>query len=58
MYGLNESLLASAIAAIGFAVFAVQPLTIVGITGLISLVSFIFCLHFATDASSQFNYTT
>lgn len=39
-YGLNEVILASALAAIVFPVFAVQPLTFVGVTGLINLVNY------------------
>ncbi|KAL4753666.1 hypothetical protein BDW72DRAFT_201366 [Aspergillus terricola var. indicus] len=39
-YGLNESLFSSALAAIVFSVFAAQPLTIVGVTGLISLFNY------------------
>lgn len=39
-YGLNESILASALAALVFSVLSVQPLTIVGVTGLISLFNF------------------
>lgn len=38
-YGINEVILASALAAIVFSVFSVQPLTFVGVTGLINLVS-------------------
>lgn len=38
-YGVNEVILASALAAIVFPVFSVQPLTFVGVTGLINLVS-------------------
>jgi len=39
-YGINESLFASALAAMVFSVLAAQPLTIVGITGLISLFNY------------------
>lgn len=39
-YGINESLFASALAAIVFSTLSAQPLTIVGITGLISLFNF------------------
>ncbi|UZJ52355.1 hypothetical protein CBS101457_001675 [Exobasidium rhododendri] len=39
-YGLNEVILASALAAIVFSVFSVQPLTFVGVTGLINLVNY------------------
>lgn len=39
-YGVNEGLLASVLAALVFAVLAVQPLTIVGVTGLINLVNY------------------
>lgn len=38
-YGINEVILASALAAIVFPIFSVQPLTFVGVTGLINLVS-------------------
>ncbi|GAA5924493.1 hypothetical protein JCM1841_004602 [Sporobolomyces salmonicolor] len=40
-YGVNEGILASAIAALTFAVFSVQPLTIVGVTGLINLFNYV-----------------
>ena len=39
-YGINEGLFSSALAAMIFSVFAAQPLTIVGITGLISLFNY------------------
>ncbi|PCG88898.1 Bicarbonate transporter, eukaryotic [Penicillium occitanis (nom. inval.)] len=39
-YGINEALFSSALAAMIFSVFAAQPLTIVGITGLISLFNY------------------
>ena len=39
-YGINEVLLASALAAIVFPVFSVQPLTFVGVTGLINLFNY------------------
>ena len=39
-YGINEVLLASALAAIVFPIFSVQPLTIVGVTGLINLFNY------------------
>lgn len=39
-FGINESLFASALAAIVFSVLGAQPLTIVGVTGLISLFNF------------------
>ena len=39
-YGVNEVLLASAMAAIIFSIFSVQPLTFVGVTGLINLVNY------------------
>jgi boron transporter len=39
-FGINEALLSSALAAIVFGVFSVQPLTLVGITGLISLFNY------------------
>lgn len=38
-YGVNEVILASAMVAIIFPIFSVQPLTFVGVTGLINLVS-------------------
>lgn len=39
-FGINEALLSSALAAIVFSVFSVQPLTVVGVTGLISLFNY------------------
>ena len=39
-YGINEALLSSALAALVFSVLGAQPLTIVGITGLISLFNY------------------
>ena len=39
-YGINEVILASALAAIVFPVFSVQPLVIVGVTGLINLFNY------------------
>ncbi|GAA6047562.1 hypothetical protein JCM3770_005809 [Rhodotorula araucariae] len=39
-YGVNEGLLASALPALAFAMFSVQPLTIVGVTGLINLFNY------------------
>ncbi|KAK4075189.1 hypothetical protein Purlil1_12774 [Purpureocillium lilacinum] len=39
-FGINEALFSSALAAIVFSIFAAQPLTIVGVTGLISLFNF------------------
>ncbi|EPQ28772.1 uncharacterized protein PFL1_03575 [Pseudozyma flocculosa PF-1] len=39
-YGINEVILASALAAIVFPIFSVQPLTFVGVTGLINLVNY------------------
>ena len=39
-FGLNEALLSSALVAMVFSIFAVQPLTVVGITGLISLFNY------------------
>ncbi|GAA5858350.1 hypothetical protein JCM8547_004661 [Rhodosporidiobolus lusitaniae] len=39
-YGVNEGILSSAIAALSFALFSVQPLTIVGVTGLINLFNY------------------
>lgn len=39
-YGVNESLFSSALAAMVFSILGAQPLTIVGITGLISLFNY------------------
>ncbi|KAG5747396.1 hypothetical protein H9Q70_009912 [Fusarium xylarioides] len=39
-FGINEALFSSAMAAIVFSLFSAQPLTIVGVTGLISLFNF------------------
>lgn len=39
-YGVNEALFASALAGVVFSLFSAQPLTIVGITGLISLFNY------------------
>lgn len=39
-FGINEALFASALAAIVFSTLGAQPLTIVGVTGLISLFNF------------------
>ncbi|KDN46449.1 hypothetical protein K437DRAFT_107238 [Tilletiaria anomala UBC 951] len=39
-YGINEVILASALAAVVFPLFSVQPLTFVGVTGLINLVNY------------------
>lgn len=39
-YGINEALFSSALAALVFSLFAAQPLTIVGVTGLISLFNY------------------
>jgi hypothetical protein len=39
-FGINEALFSSAMAAVIFSVFAAQPLTVVGITGLISLFNY------------------
>ncbi|GAA5836117.1 hypothetical protein JCM11251_007374 [Rhodosporidiobolus azoricus] len=39
-YGVNEGLLASVLAALVFAILSVQPLTIVGVTGLINLFNY------------------
>ncbi|KAJ1028625.1 hypothetical protein NDA16_001791 [Ustilago loliicola] len=39
-YGVNEVILASTLAAIVFSVFSAQPLTFVGVTGLINLVNY------------------
>jgi len=39
-YGINEAVLASALAALVFSLFSAQPLTIVGVTGLINLFNY------------------
>jgi boron transporter len=39
-FGVNEALLSSAMAAVVFSLFSVQPLTVVGVTGLISLFNY------------------
>lgn len=39
-YGVNEALLSSALAAFVFSLFSAQPLTVVGVTGLISLFNY------------------
>ncbi|KXH45332.1 hypothetical protein CSIM01_13555 [Colletotrichum simmondsii] len=39
-FGINEALLSSSLAAVVFSIFSAQPLTIVGVTGLISLFNF------------------
>jgi MFS superfamily sulfate permease-like transporter len=39
-YGINEGLFSSALAAIIFSLLGAQPLTIVGVTGLISLFNY------------------
>jgi hypothetical protein len=39
-YGVNEALFTSALAALGFSILGAQPLTIVGITGLIALFNY------------------
>lgn len=39
-FGINESLFASALAAMVFSILACQPLTIVGVTGLIALFNY------------------
>lgn len=39
-YGLNEGLFSSALAAMVFSIVGAQPLTIVGVTGLISLFNY------------------
>ena len=39
-YGINEALFSSALAAMVFSLLAAQPLTIVGVTGLISLFNY------------------
>lgn len=52
-YGVNEVILASALAAIVFPIFSIQPLTFVGVTGLINLVNYtqynIFVGHYGFD---------
>ena len=52
-YGINEVILASALAAIVFPLLSVQPLTFVGVTGLINLVNYtqynIFVRYYAFD---------
>lgn len=52
-YGVNEVILASALAAIVFSVFSVQPLTFVGVTGLTNLMNYtiydIFHKHYGFD---------
>ena len=52
-YGVNEVILASALAAIVFSVFSVQPLTFVGVTGLTDLMNYtiynIFHDHYGFD---------
>ena len=39
-FGINEALFSSALAAVVFSTFSAQPLTVVGITGLISLFNY------------------
>jgi hypothetical protein len=39
-FGINETLFSSALAAMGFRLFAHQPLTIVSVTGLIALFNY------------------
>lgn len=39
-FGINEALFSSALAALVFSLFSAQPLTVVGITGLISLFNY------------------
>jgi hypothetical protein len=39
-FGINEALFASALAAMVFSLFACQPLTMVGVTGLIALFNY------------------
>lgn len=39
-FGINEALLASALAAMVFSILSCQPLTIVGVTGLIALFNY------------------
>ena len=39
-FGVNEALFSSALAAMVFSIFAAQPLTIVGVTGLIGLFNY------------------
>ena len=52
-YGVNEVILASALAAIVFSLFGVQPLTFVGVTGLTDLMNYtiydIFHDHYGFD---------
>lgn len=51
-FGVNEALFSSALAAMVFSIFAAQPLTIVGITGLISLFNYtIYDIIIRYDAS-------
>lgn len=52
-YGINEVILSSAMAAIIFPLFAIQPLTFVGITGLINLVSIKIFLFFSLICLSR-----
>lgn len=42
-FGINEALFSSALAAVVFSLIGTQPLTIVGVTGLISLFNFTMC---------------
>lgn len=49
-FGINEALFASALAGMVFSIFACQPLTIVGVTGLIAL--FNYTIY---DIVSQYN---
>ena len=56
-YGINEVILTSAIAAIVFPLFSVQPLTFVGITGLINLVNYTqYDIVVKSYGLSQFDY--
>lgn len=54
-YGVNEVILASALAAIVFSVFSIQPLTFVGVTGLTDLMNYtiydIFHGHYGFSAT-------
>ena len=52
-YGINEALLSSALAAVVFSLLSVQPITVVGVTGLISLFNYtIFdIIHMHDDSS-------
>ena len=58
-YGVNEALFSSALAALVFSTLSCQPLTIVGITGLIGRTSLATCTHPETTLTrlGLFNYT-